>query len=377
MQGAPVEAMSDEETIRLSVGEPDFPTPGHIKEAGVRAIAQDFTKYTPQPGFDDLREAIALKFRTENAVDVSPEQVVVSCGGKHSLYNVIQCAVAPGDEVIVLRPYWFATLEQVRQAGGRPVIVDTKQEDGFQPDPAAIRSALTGATKAIVINSPCNPTGAVFSRRTLTEIAQIALESRLLVISDEVYEKILFDGVEHVSVASLGPEIAARTVTVNSVSKTHAMTGWRIGYAAMPAPLARQVTELQSVSTSGPCAIAQRAALAALTGDQSHVQRMVASYAERRRYLLGRVGCIEGFSCGVPKGTFYLFVDVSGLTGKTIRGRVIRDADGVADLAQEEANVDLLSCAAFGAERHIRLSFAVSLDALRAGMDRMERLLRE
>jgi len=367
--------MAVRDMINLSVGEPDFPTPDHIKEAGRRAIAENFTRYTPQPGFDDLREAAALKFRAENRIDVRPEQVVISCGGKHSLYNTIQCAVGPGDEVIVLMPFWFATMEQVRRAGARPVVVPTRQEDGFQPDPDAIRSAVTGATKAIVINSPCNPTGAVFGRGLLEEIGKIAVEGDLLVISDEVYERILFDGAEHVSIAGLGPEIARRTVTVNSVSKTHAMTGWRIGYAAMPEPLAEKVTALQSVSTSGPCAVAQRAALAALTGEQGHVDRMLAAYTRRRRWLLDRIGQIEALLCCEPRGAFYVFADISPLVGRTIGGRVVADADALADVAVQGAGVRLLSGAGFGAERHVRISFAVSMDALREGMDRMERLL--
>ena len=365
-----------DDPILLSVGEPGFHTPDHIKEAGHRAIIENFTKYTPQPGFMDLREAIADKFRTENGFDVAPERVVVSCGGKHGLHNVIQCAVRAGDEVIVVRPYWCTTPQQVRRAGGRPVVVSTREEDGYLPEADAIRAAVTLATKAIAINSPCNPTGAVFPRELLAEIADVAIERDLLVISDEVYEKILFDGARHVSIASLGPEIAARTVTVNSVSKTHAMTGWRIGYAAMPLPLAEQVTELQSENTSGPCAIAQRAALAAITGDQSHVGEMVAAYAERRRYLLDRIAGTDGLSCGAPQGTFYAFTNVSALAGRTIRGRAVKDADGLADTALAEAGVLLLSGSSSGAPHHVRLSFGISMDALREGMDRIESLLK-
>ncbi len=361
--------------IRLSVGEPDFPTPEHIKEAGRQAIAEGFTRYTPQPGFDDLREAVAQKFRSENRIPVSPEQVVVSCGGKHSLYNVIQCTVGPGDEVIVPRPHWFATLEQVRRAGGRAVVVATSEADGFLPDPRLIQKAVTRSTRAIVINSPCNPTGGVYPADLLQAIARIAVEHDLLVISDEVYEKIVFDGKVHVSIASLGPEVAARTVTVGSVSKTHAMTGWRIGYAAMPPELARRVTALQSVSTSGPCAIAQRAALAALTGDQSHVQRMVIAYGRRRHYLLGRIERTGALSCRPPMGTFYAFVNVSGLAGRTIRGRNIAGADDIVSLAAQEAGVQLLSGTEFGADGYVRLSFAAADEDIEEGMDRLERLL--
>jgi len=233
--------------------------------------------------------AVARKFEVENQLRVSPDQVVVSCGAKYSLFQILQCIVEPGDEVLLLSPYWFAYPMQVTLAGGVPVILPTREEQRFHPDVDAIRAAVTGATKAIVINSPCNPTGAVYRREVLAELAHLAVERDLLVIADEVYEKMLYDGAEHVSIGSLNAEIASRTATVNSVSKTHSMTGWRIGYAALPGKLAEEVTELQSYSTSGPCAIAQRAALAALTNDSSHVVAMVTEYAERRRYLLDRL----------------------------------------------------------------------------------------
>ena len=362
------------ELVRLSVGEPDFPTPEHVKEAGRRAIAENFTRYTPQPGFDDLREAICGKFRSENGIDAAPEQIVVSCGGKHSLYNVIQCAVEPGDEVIVFQPYWFAVPEQVRRAGGKAVLVPTLAAARFQPDPDAVRRAITDSTRAIVLNSPCNPTGAVYSRKLLSQIAALAVEHDLLVISDEVYEKILFDGAEHVSIGSLGSEISERTVTINSVSKTHAMTGWRIGYAALPVELARRVTGLQSVSTSGPCAISQRAALAAVTGQQSHINAMVHAYAQRRERLVERVRRINGFSFHVPMGTFYLMADMSGWGGRMFAGRVVADADTFVDIVLERENVQLLSCSDFGAPCHVRFSFAVSGDAIDEGMDRLEHL---
>lgn len=362
------------ELVRLSVGEPDFPTPDHIKKAGRRAIAENFTRYTPQPGFDDLRQAICQKFRSENGINAAPDQIVVSCGGKHSLYNVIQCAVQPGDEVILFGPHWFAGPEQVRRAGGKVRLVPALESNSFGPDPDAIRRAITRSTKAIVLNSPCNPTGAVYSRQLLSQIANLALEHNLLLISDEVYEKMVYDGAEHVSIGSLAPEIAARTVTINSVSKTHAMTGWRIGYAVMPVDLARRVTDLQSVSTSGPCAVSQRAALAAITGDQSHVDMMVSAYAQRRRHLMERVARIEGFSFQAPAGALYLMADMAGWIGRTFGGRVATDADTLADIVLEHCNVQLLSCSEFGAPGYIRFSFAISPYTIDAGMDRLERL---
>ena len=268
--------------VDLGVGQPDFATPDHITVAGQRAIDEGFTRYTPQPGFPDLREAIAHKFRTENRLDVTADQVVVSCGGKHSLFNIVHCLVRPADEVLILSPHWFSYAAQVTYAGGEAVIVPTREEHGFQPDVAAVRAAVTDRTRALILNSPCNPTGAVYARTTLQALAELAVERDLFVISDEVYEKILFDGAEHVSIASLGRDIAARTATVGSVSKTHSMTGWRIGYAVMPLELAQSVTALQSHSTSGPNAIGQRAALAAFTQDAAHVPAMLAEYARRR-----------------------------------------------------------------------------------------------
>jgi len=361
--------------IDIGIGQPNFPTPDHIKAAAKRAIDENVTGYTPQPGFQDLRRAVAGKFQSENGVVVSPDQVVVSCGGKHSLYNVIQCLVEPGDEVILLRPYWFANPPQVRYAGGRPVLVATQGEEGFHPDVEAIRAAVTDATKAIVINTPCNPTGAVYGLEALRQLADLAVERDLLVIADEVYERIVFDGAEHVSIAGLNAEIASRTITVNSVSKTHAMTGWRIGYAALPRRLAETVTTLQMYSTSGPCAIAQRAALAALTESQAHVEAMVAAYAGRRRYLLDRLAGLDGLTCLPPEGTFYAFVRISELCGRTIRGRRISGSADFEALLLAEAGVKVVACEGFGDDRHVRISFAAGMEALEEGMDRIERLV--
>ena len=361
--------------IDLSIGQPDFPTPQHIKKAGRRAIDENFTRYTPQPGFQDLREAIAGKFESENGIRVSPDQVVVSCGGKHSLYNIIQCVVGSGDEVILLQPYWAVAPEQIRRAGGTPVVAATREDKGFQPDPQRIGDAVTGATKVIVVNSPCNPTGAVYSRELLAEIGDIAVQHDLLIISDEVYERIVFDDAEHVSVASFSAGVAARTVTVNSVSKTHSMTGWRIGYAAMPLKLARKVTDLQSISTSGPCAVSQRAALAALTEDQSHVSTMVGEYARRRHYLLDRLRIAEGVSCSPPQGTFYLFLNISELTERKIRGRAVTGSADLVEILLEEAGVKVVPGEYSGSDRHVRVSFAASMEALEEGLDRIEHVL--
>jgi len=366
---------SDRELVDLGVGQPNFPTPEHIKEAARRAIAANFTRYTPQPGFDDLREAIAHKFRSENQVPAEPEQVVVSCGAKHTLYNVFQRLLEPDAEVLVFTPHWYTYADQVRAAGGKPVLVPASEDNGFLPTVEAARAAVTGATKALVINSPCNPTGAVFPETLLRGLADLALAHDLTIVADEVYERILFGSTRHVSSASLGPDVAARTVTVNSVSKTHSMTGWRIGYAAMPKELAESVTHLQSMSTSGPCAVSQRAALAALTEDQSHVSEMVAEYAERRQFLLDRLARMPALSCVPPNGAFYLFLNVSGVVGRRLGGRTISDARDFANALLEEASVKVSAATEFGAPLHVRLSFAAAAAALEEGMDRIERLL--
>jgi len=365
-----------QELVDIGRGEPDFHTPDHVKDAARQAITENFTKYTPQAGIPELREAIARKFATENAVAVSPEHVVASCGGKHSLENAVRCLVHPGDEAIMLTPHWFAYPQQVRLAGGKPVLISTQERDGFQPDPEAIEAAVTPATRLIILNTPCNPTGAVYSRATLEHIARIACERDLMVLSDEVYERILFNGAKHVSIASLNGESAARTVTVNSVSKTHAMTGWRLGYAALPAGLAERVIEVQGISTSAPSAVSQRAALAALTGDQSHVARMVAAYTGRRQLVLDCIDRIPGLSTIRPSGTFYCFVNIGALAGRTVQGRTIHDADDFTALLRDEAGVSVVSGVNFGSGRHIRISFGVANAAIEEGFGRIEQLLR-
>jgi len=361
--------------IDISKGEPDFPTPDFIKEAARDAIKADFTKYTPQPGILELREAVARKFSTENALDAAPEDVVITCGGKPPVEMAIRCLIGPGEEAIVITPHWFAYPRQVKMAGGTPILVPAKETAEFVPEVEAVARAITSRTRLIIINSPANPTGAVYPRRFLEAVATLAVENNLRVLSDEVYEKILFDGVQHVSIASLGGGIAERTISVNSVSKTHAMTGWRIGYALLPGGLAKRIVGIQELSTSAPCAISQRAALAALTGDQDHVAAMTASYAIRRNFLCKRIADIPGFRAVPPKGTFYCFVSIRGLRGRVLGGRTVDNADDFARVAVESAGVRVLSGVHFGAPEHIRISFAVSFPALEEGMARLERLI--
>jgi len=359
--------------IDMGRGEPDFDTPDHVKEAACRAVAENFTKYTPQPGMPELREAIVAKFNAENGIGVSTDQVVVSCGGKHSAELAIRALVRPDDEVVLVTPYWLAYPGQVRFAGGRPVMVTALEQEGFVPSPVNVRAAITPATRMLILNSPSNPTGAVYRRERLEELAEVALKHDLMVLSDEVYERIVFDGAEHCSIASLGPEIAEHTITVNSVSKTHAMTGWRVGYAALPGDLAERVVAIQQVSTSAPSAVSQRAALAALTGDQSHVAQMVAAYAERRAYTLKRIRHIPSLLTAPPSGTFYCFVNIEALLGRTCEGQPLQDVNDFAVALREKAGVNVVSGMGFGSKGHVRISFALGLDALREGFDRIER----
>ena len=363
--------------IDIARGEPDFHTPAYVKRAGCEAIEADFTKYTPQPGIPELREAIAAKFRTENGIEADAEDVVVSCGGKHSVEQAIRCLLRPGDEALIVAPHWFAYPEQVKLAGGTRVLVPARESDGFVPTLENIQAALTRHTRLLILNSPSNPTGAVYPRHLIEAIAALVLDNGLYVLSDEVYERILFDSAEHVSIASVDSDAARRCITVNSVSKTHAMTGWRIGYAHLPGGLAEKVTGIQQVSTSAPAAMCQRAALAALTGDQGHVKAMAAAYAERRAALLERVAAVPGLHAFAPKGTFYCLVNMNGLVGRRLRGHRILDADTFARVAEADAGVRVLSAAPFGAPEHLRLSFAVSLEAIHAGMDHLAQLIAE
>ncbi|MCC6490228.1 MAG: pyridoxal phosphate-dependent aminotransferase [Candidatus Hydrogenedentes bacterium] len=367
--------MNPSDIVDIAKGEPDFHTPDHIKQAGIDAIHYNFTKYTPQPGIQPLREAIAIKFARENGVHISPDDVVVSCGGKHSVEQSIRAMVGPGDEVLIITPHWFAYPAQVRMAGATPVFVEADRDDDYIPDAWRIRDAITSRTRLLILNSPSNPTGAVYPEETLAAIAMLALEHNLHVLSDEVYERLVYEEARHVSLASLNEDIAQRTITVNSVSKTHAMTGWRIGYAAFPRGLAEKVVDIQKNSTSAPCAISQRAALAALTGDQSHVDLMVDAYQRRRDWLLKNLEGIPGLAWTAPRGSFYCFVGVEAWKGKRLGSVEVLDSVTFADALLKGAGVRVLAASDFGAPEHIRISFAVGDDALQEGLNRMKAFL--
>lgn len=301
-----------EKVINFGAGEPDFDTPEHIKEAAMAAIRMGKTRYTPVGGILELREAIVKKLKVDNGLDYTTDQIVVSVGAKHSLYNAMMVLLQPGDEVILPAPYWVTYLEQIKLASAVPVIIQTSQENGFKLTAEQLRSVISPRTRMVILNSPGNPTGAVYSRDELLELGKVIEEFGLVVISDEIYEKLIYDDYRHISIASLSPALKELTVIINGMSKAYAMTGWRIGYAAAPAEVAKAMVDLQSHSTSNPTSIAQAASVAALTGTQEPLKEMVAEFRRRRDYMLQRLNAMPGISCSTPHGAFYVFPSIAG-----------------------------------------------------------------
>lgn len=364
------------DVIGFGVGEPDFDTPLHIKEAAITAIREGFTKYTPASGITELKEAIAEKFRRDNGLEYSLSQIAVSCGAKHSIHNVLQAICDPGDEVIFASPYWVSYIEMVKLAAGESVIVATKPDNNFCLQPEDIEKAISGKTKAIIINSPSNPTGTIYSWDTLTAIAQLALKHQFYVIADEVYEKLIYDGNEHHSIATLDDDIKEITIVVNGVSKAYSMTGWRIGYAAGPEDVIAGLGRIQSHNTSNPNSIAQKAALQALTGPQDEVEKMRVEFESRRDYIASRFDAIEGISSVRPQGAFYIFPDISAYYGKTLKGVTIKNSTDFAAYLLNEARVAVVPGAAFGCDDYMRLSFATSIENIEKGLDRIKEALK-
>jgi aspartate aminotransferase len=362
------------DVISFGAGEPDFDTPERIKEAAVAAMRRGHTKYTEVGGIPELRAAVCAKLQRDNGLAYEPADVLVSCGAKHTLFNIVTTLVNPGDEVLVPSPFWVSYPEQVRLLGGTPVTVETREATGFDLDPERLRGAMTPRTKLIVLNSPNNPTGAVFSPAALTAVARLAVERQLWIVSDECYESLTFEG-RHVSVASLGPEVKARTLVVNTCSKAYAMTGWRIGYAAGPRDLIRAMTDVQSQVTSNASSVAQWAAVEALGGPQDEVAKMAGEFDRRRRLIVGGLNALPGVSCVMPKGAFYAFANVAGLFGRTWNhdGRAVT-LEGSLDVAAfllEQARVAVVPGLDFGSDAHVRLSYATSDALIREGLARM------
>jgi aspartate aminotransferase len=360
------------DVVDFGVGEPDFDTPENVKQAGIKAIQSGFTKYTPAGGTDELKEAVVEKFKRDNGLQYEKSQVLISCGAKHSLYNIAEALFDPGDEVIIPSPYWVSYPDQVLLNDAVPVIVETTEEEGFKLSAQKLEKAITKRTKALVLNSPSNPTGLAYDKKTLEEIAAVAVRHKLHVISDEIYEKLIYDGFKHFSIASLGAEIKDLTIVVNGVSKSHAMTGWRIGYAAGPKDIITAMANIQSQSTSNPASISQKAAVEALRGPQDFIRIMNVEFDKRRKYMVDRLNRIKGTTCLMPVGAFYAFPKVSQLYGKSVGGKRIANSSDLAAYLLEEAKVALVSGDAFGADAYIRLSYATSMENITKGLDRIE-----
>lgn len=347
----------------FGAGEPDFDTPEHIKAAAIEALNAGFTKYTPSSGTPELRAAISEKFKRDNGLDYKPSEIIVSNGAKQSCFNAIMAVCGEGDEVIIPAPYWLSYPEMVRLAGAEPVIVQTTAENDWKMTPQQFEEAMSPRTKMVIINSPGNPTGAVYTKEELRALVEVAADEEITILSDEIYECLTYDGAEHVSVASLTPEARDLTITVNGFSKAYAMTGWRLGYLGAPEKIAKAIDSMQSHATSGPCSFAQKGGLAALTGSQQCVADMREEFNIRREYMFERLTAIHNVSAVKPKGAFYMLADISKL-GMT--------STNFADRLLSKANVAVVPGIAFGDDRVVRLSYATGLDVIKPGLDRFE-----
>ncbi len=362
--------------ISLVAGEPDFETPAHIRDAAIRAIEAGHTRYTnPASGIPELKQAICDKFERDNGLRYSPSQIIVTCGAKQTIFDAIIALIEDGDEAIIPAPYWTSYADQVRLMGGNPIIVPTAQDADFCMTARQLQNAITSRTKFALLNSPCNPTGAVYTRENLEALADVLAGTTIYVIADEIYEKLLYDNAEHVSIAALLPELADRTLVVNGVSKSYAMTGWRVGYGAGPQNLIDLMIKVQTQETTNTCTISQYAALEALTGPQNCIERMRRAFAKRRDQIVSRLNQMPGVSCFSPRGAFYVFPRVSELIGNSSpRGRIDNDVS-LCDFLLEEAGVACVPGTGFGAPGYLRFSYAAAADEIAQGMDRVEAAL--
>jgi aspartate aminotransferase len=357
--------------ISFGAGEPDFDTPDHIKMAAVKALEEGFTKYTAVDGIVELKDAIISKLSRDNQLTYDRSEIVVSCGGKHTLYNLTQVLFEEGDEVIIPSPYWVSYLDMVLLSGARPVILKATEAQGFKILPKQLEAAIARNTKALIMNSPSNPTGAVYTARELAALAEVVSGKEMLVISDDIYEKIIYDDMPFTNMASLSKELRNRTVVVNGVSKAYSMTGWRIGYAAGPEEIIKAVTKLQSQNTSNPTSISQWAAVEALNGNQESVPVMVEEFRRRRDVIVEKLNAIPGVTCALPDGAFYVFPDVSSLFGRSYGGHVISNSSDFTAYLLDRANVAVIPGVDFGHDNHIRLSYATSLENIEEGLKRI------
>lgn len=360
------------DVVGFGAGEPDFNTPDNINQAAIKAINDGFTKYTPASGTAELKKAVCDKFESFNRVHYEPGQVVISNGGKHSLTNIFEAILNPGDEVIIPAPYWLTYPEIVKLSDGIPVYVYGEKSNGYKVTAEQIRAAVTENTKALILNTPSNPTGMIYCEEELRAIADIAVEKDFYVVADEMYEYLIYGEKKHISIASLGDEIYKRTITCSGVSKSYSMTGWRIGYTGSSVEIAKMMGSVQSHQTSNPNSIAQKAALEALTGDQSPLAVMREEFDKRRKYIYGRISEMPLLETLEPEGAFYVFVDFSNVLEKQYKGQKIETAARAAEILLEDYRVAVVPCADFGFDNFVRLSYAISLEAIEKGLDRIE-----
>ncbi len=363
------------DVVGFGTGEPDFDTPDHIKMAAINAITAGFTKYTPASGTMDLRNAVAQKLENDNGVTYAPTDIVISNGAKHALVNAFYAILNDGDEVLIPAPFWVSYPEMVRIAGGVPKFIETTEETHFKFSAEDFEASITPKTKAIVLNSPSNPTGMVYSEEELKSIADVAVKHNIFVVSDEIYEKLVYGSARHVSIASFGEDIKKLTIIINGVSKSYAMTGWRIGYTASAPEIAKIISNVQSHASSNPCSISQAAALAAISGPQEMVEAMRQEFKVRRDYMVERINKIPGVSCINPDGAFYVFMSIKDLLGKEIKGKVINNADEFCEWLLECSKVALVPGTGFGADGYVRWSYATSMQNIKEGLDRLEGFL--
>ncbi len=363
------------DVVGFGAGEPDFPTPEHIKQAGIDAIENNFTKYTPAAGLMQLREAASYRLKADFGLEYAPSQIVVASGAKHSVYVALMTLCDPGDEVVIAAPYWVSYSEMVKQAGAVPVIVAAGEAEDFKITAAQLDAAITDRTKVFMLNSPCNPTGMVYTRAELEAIAEVCCRRNVYVIADEIYCNLVYDDIEFVSFASLGEDVKERTILVNGVSKSYAMTGWRIGYTASNPELARVMGNYLSHSTSAPSTISQHAAIVALRGPQEDMQAMKRAFEKRRDHLVGRMNRIAGVSCIKPQGAFYVMMNMKSFIGKSMYGKTIGSAEDFAHLFLEKGLVATVPCTAFAAPGFVRWSYATSLAEINKGLDRLEQFI--
>ena len=361
------------DVIDFGVGEPDFATPANIIQAAEHAMAEGFTKYTPTRGLPELRQAIVEKLKRENGLEFAPDQLVVSCGAKHVLYNLAMVLINPGDEVLIPGPYWVTYPAQVEMAGGTPVIIPTTVETEFKITGEVLQRYITPKTKGFILNSPCNPTGAVYTPEELADLARVLLETDAYIITDEIYEHIIYDGIKQISIASLHPALKARSIVVNGFSKAYAMTGWRLGYCAGPRDIMEACDRLQSQTTSNPTAFAQIAAIEALRGPQESVHLMAREFEKRRNFVVSRLNAIDGMTCNTPQGAFYVFPRIVGLFGRTYKGQRLETSADVVNYLLDTAGVATVPGQGFGDDRYLRISYAASMAELEQGLERIAR----